>query len=759
MLISSQSSRVTALGSNGVSSLYRVDLNGLLAQPVRGLTLFDGSLMLDLGGAASGVSLDFLGYSPILLTSPVAAANTADPALTFTAGTVNFRAGGLLPWATLAPSPFSGVTGNTTPTAYGTARLAGTTAAGDADLGLATLDRVDAAADLSSGSLSTGRGGQISFATTAPLLGGYLYLAVLTNGDWSLDVCADAAPATRNLYFRAGESILYNTGNNDVLLLGEGPLVTIGAGDDTLVGGLGNDMLGGGGGDDYIDGGVGNDSLYGGAGRDTLFGGGSAFGYAPGGDDSLDGGAGDDRLVGGLGNDLMLGGAGNDMLFDEGNGHDTLDGGTGADTMMGALGNDTYVVDSFDDVVVESPGVYRTYTNYVPTPPLGLLTPVIVSVLEQSGGDDALWSSAARYYMPQHVETARLFGTGQSIYGTGDAETFVANPTLASYIEGGAGNDTLYGGALNDTLIGGAGDDVIRPGLGADSASGWFGDDQYVIADARTQVNEAPGEGIDTVWATIGGYTMWLHLEFGRLIGPGANWLAGSPGAETLVANESEASTLLGGDGSDTLWGSAFGDTLDGGAGDDVIRGQGGADVMRGGTGDDVFVVHSSATTIIEGAGEGYDTVFYAGTGSFSIGANIEEARLSGSGVGLAGNAGDNLLVGNSSGLSSTIRGGAGNDTIWGSSGADVLEGGAGNDTFYSQGGADRFVYAAPGWGYDQIAGFTQGAAKLDFTGSGIGFGQLALNGARGNTQVEYGGWAILVFGVSSLTAGDFIFG
>ncbi len=50
------------------------------------------------------------------------------------------------------------------------------------------------------------------------------------------------------------------------------------------------------------------------------------------------------------------------------------------------------------------------------------------------------------------------------------------------------------------------------------------------------------------------------------------------------------------------------------------------------------------------------------------------------------------------------------------------------------------------------------GATKLDFTGTGIGFSQLFLQSANGNTQVKYGGSAILVFGVASLTAADFLF-
>ena len=95
----------------------------------------------------------------------------------------------------------------------------------------------------------------------------------------------------------------------------------------------------------------------------------------------------------------------------------------------------------------------------------------------------------------------------------------------------------------------------------------------------------------------------------------------------------------------------------------------------------------------------------------------------------------------------------------FGSTGADVMDGGTGDDTLFSQGSADRSVYDATGWGTDQIGGFTAGA-RLQFTaGSGVtSFGQLNLNIAGGNTQVNHANGVILVFG-ASLGTGDFIFG
>ncbi|MBC7431800.1 MAG: hypothetical protein H7345_07005 [Rubritepida sp.] len=87
-----------------------------------------------------------------------------------------------------------------------------------------------------------------------------------------------------------------------------------------------------------------------------------------------------------------------------------------------------------------------------------------------------------------------------------------------------------------------------------------------------------------------------------------------------------------------------------------------------------------------------------------------------------------------------------------------MFRGDGGNDVLYSGGGADRFVYQGPGFGHDEIAGFTNGQSRLDFAGSGIGWAGLFLRSASGNCQVEVFGSAILVFGLASLGAADFIF-
>ena len=435
--------------------------------------------------------------------------------------------------------------------------------------------------------------------------------------------------------------------------------------------------------------------------------------------DTLNGYGRDDRIYGNAGNDTLIGGDGND----------TLDGGPGTDMMSGGPGDDTYVIDQATDTVVEQ---------------------------ANEGNDTAFVSATGTVTIGPNVEIIRLFGAATQFTGSATAEQIVANAALATTLSGGAGDDTLWGSTLNNALQGGDGDDIIRGQSGAGTWSGGQGNDQFVVGNAAVVLVENPNEGIDTAWVAVNGYTLAANIEIARLAGT-ATTVNGSSGDEQLVANPTLGSTIDARGGIDVLWGSNFADLLNGGQGDDILRGGYGADTLYGGAGNDQFVILDNNATIIEAAGEGDDTAWVAVNG-YAVGAHVERINLSGPANTAIGNEADNIIAGNPLMGNTYLVGGGGADIIFGSSFADAFRGDAGNDILYSLGGADRFIYNAPGWGYDQINGFVQGQARLDFTGSGIGFDQLFIQSANGNSQVEFGGAAILVFGVATLSASDFLF-
>ena len=166
-------------------------------------------------------------------------------------------------------------------------------------------------------------------------------------------------------------------------------------------------------------------------------------------------------------------------------------------------------------------------------------------------------------------------GSSSTVLGQGSVVTNVqvidihgglGNDTLV----GGNGDDSLYGGNGDDFVSGGAGNDLIEGGLGNDTLIGGLGDDLFRVYSSSTVVVEAPGEGNDTVLATLN-YTLPTNVENLQLLGNPAY------GGGNALDN-----VLTGAAGAQTLDGMAGNDTLTGGTGNDVfIMGQGyGHDVI-----------------------------------------------------------------------------------------------------------------------------------------------------------------------------------
>ncbi|WP_158596033.1 beta strand repeat-containing protein [Oleomonas cavernae] len=427
------------------------------------------------------------------------------------------------------------------------------------------------------------------------------------------------------------------------------------------VGTSANELHVGSGDDDILNGAGGKDHLKGIGGDDTLIGG-------PGGD-ILDGGEGIDTAsfvgaLGGVNVQLLTGGAtgpgiGNDTLFSIENvigsqfddfiigsfGNNRLDGGAGADLMDASLGDDTYVVDNVGDTLGEDP----------------------------NEGNDTVETRLAALTLFANVENLTYVGSG-NFSATGNK--------LANNIEGGSGDDALNGSLGNDVLYGGAGHDELNGGRGTDTLHGGTGDDTYIVDHPGDVVEEAVGEGLDTVETTLN-YTLGDNVDALLLRGTGALSGTGNGLANTLTGNAAN-NTLSGLGGDDTLLGKGGNDKLLGAEGADLLDGGTGDDSMRGGLGDDTYVVDSVGDVASEANGGGVDTV--RTSVSFTLGSGL-----------------DNLII-----TTSQAANGTGNNLaniLTGGNGANVLTGGGGNDTLTGDSGADTFVFGT-GFGHDRITDF-----------------------------------------------------
>lgn len=230
----------------------------------------------------------------------------------------------------------------------------------------------------------------------------------------------------------------------------------------------------------------------------------------------------------------------------------------------------------------------------------------------------------------------------------------------------------------------------------------------------------------------------------------GNDRITGTAGSDRINALGG-ADTVSGGEGHDTLSGGAGNDDLIGGSGNDYLYGQAGADVMLGGTGNDRYVVDAT-DRVVEALNGGTDMI--AAAASWTLGANVENLRLTGSAaLRGAGNGLNNVIDGNSG--ANLLRGFAGDDRIYGGSGADTLSGGLGRD--YLSGGADRvrdvFDFnsigeAGRGTGRDTIGFFTHRIDDIDLAG-------IDANTRRAGDQVfVYGGAHAVKNGVWVVDAG-----
>ncbi|WP_442854129.1 beta strand repeat-containing protein, partial [Brevundimonas sp. Root1279] len=353
------------------------------------------------------------------------------------------------------------------------------------------------------------------------------------------------------------DSTLEGWGGNDTLD-GRG-------GRDILWGGTGNDTLLGGDGDDVLRGGAGVDILNGGAGIDTAdysgataamraqLNNGTSSNDGDGGTDSfssienLTGSAFNDTLIGDANGNILRGGLGADTLLGLA-GNDVIWGGSGVvNQLQGGLGDDRYVLEANDSVVEVAGEGTDTIEARINAYVLALNVENLVfggtgnfaatgnaqantitggngdDNLRGRGGIDVLNGGAGidtvDYTLAAAGVTARLDLMRATNDGDGATDTFtgVENLTGSVYNDlliGNAGNNVLHGGIGTDTLLGFGGDDILWGGSGGgnNQLQGGTGNDYYVL-DAFDTCVELAGEGIDTVEARIGSYTMGANIE------------------------------------------------------------------------------------------------------------------------------------------------------------------------------------------------------------------------------------------------------
>ena len=346
-------------------------------------------------------------------------------------------------------------------------------------------------------------------------------------------------------------------------------------------------------------------------------------------------------------NNVIVGNAGNNILYDAESIVTQYFESGGSDTLRGGEGDDTYYV-SHEDTVVEL----------------------------ADGGFDTIHSRNS-YTMPDNVERLIIDSRDQSKkLATGNSADNLIEVRVGDYANGKAGADTV----------------VIRNDLGTPSITYYLrevtGTTVYIDNPGDTITGLVDGARVISSIDYQLGDGLW-RLELERF--SGATKGTGNAGNNMLLGNILD-NELSGGAGNDTLWGDAGSDRLVGGQGDDTYY-------LRPAAAFDSYDLEGALSfsgtlpelndSVMEGAGEGFDTVFSmydytlpdnveklvldSYTGSFGM----EYFALNGT-----GNAADNEIVGN-----------AGKNILDGRGGSDRLEGGYGSDTYhFGRGGGQDII-------------------------------------------------------------------
>ncbi|MBP0447117.1 hypothetical protein J8J14_20275, partial [Roseomonas sp. SSH11] len=427
-------------------------------------------------------------------------------------------------------------------------------------------------------------------------------------------------------------------------------------------------------------------------------------------------------------------------------------------------------------------------------------------------------SAAAGFNLDGTAETdGRLDVTGS---GAADG---IKGGAGADTLSGGGGNDTLTGGAGADSLTGGAGEDVflIRRGnesnlaafdrvtdftgagsvvgdrldlpagngglpgaflgqrafsaaLGASLANGGdgFADTFFHHANGQTHVvvdvNDNGVLDAGDTYVVLDGIHALQAADFNGNFAvvrgtDGADNLLGGSNAETMLGGVGD-DTIAGQDGNDSLYGGANNDSLEGGLGSDQLYGEAGNDTLAGGEGGDDLYGADGADSLLGDAG---NDELYGGIGGDTLRGGADSDTLEG-GDGednLFGDAGADNLRGD--GGNDTLEGGGDADTLNGGDGDDLLMGGEGNDSLIGGSGADILLGGEgddtlqAGIGQDSLTGgagadrfvVTNGTSPAaspnlitDFEGGGVAGGDVLQLSITGNLPLAWYGYKPFYF-------------
>ncbi len=336
-----------------------------------------------------------------------------------------------------------------------------------------------------------------------------------------------------------------------------------------------------------------------------------------------------DNVRGGSGSDLIYGNAEGNYLT-MGTGNDTIYGGAGSDAydFKAAWGNDT-VIDSSganDHVILSSLATalvinLNSGTGHEITDGTNRVNWAgsVIEKVDSGSGNDLIYGNAASNMITAGGGNDTIHGgSGNDIYvfangwgadtlvdsaGTGDSlnlrsvsQNLTINLNSSAGHEVTDGTNTVnwagsviehaYGGSGRNHIIGTAGDNIIFGAGGNDTLEGRVGNDTYEFTNSWGVDTIIDTGGLDTLDFRGATQALTINLATGT-----ATYSSHSVNWQNNIIEK-----VLGGSGSDFIFGTN---------GDDYFNGGKGMDVIYGGAGDDIYVygMSSGADTIDDASG------------------------------------------------------------------------------------------------------------------------------------------------------------
>ena len=401
--------------------------------------------------------------------------------------------------------------------------------------------------------------------------------------------------------------------------------------------------------------------------------------------DALKGGALGDTIDGQAGTDDLWGRGGNDnFLFDTGDhtASEYVNGGDGTDTINILSATTFYQGSGIDEmeVIQLQAGVTATFQA-------GLITGQTWTIKGQAGTSETL-----EVITNGTGSIMDLSGLTQGDWEAGDSLT-INGSGVGDTITGWDGDETIDAGGGNDIIYGSGGDDSIDGGAGTDRLD-YTGDatarTYHLSSDSNPAMNYTgtvtgstvnfasieefrAGDGDDTFEAGYGTYTLkggggtdvldYSNFTYGLTDVWRGSATAGhvkyNPGAGEVTHTVETFESIIGTNQADLFRASQWADTYDGGAGDDTLS-----------------YTDETVAVSVDLKDDG-SAAIVGGNAAGDVVKNFEN---------LVGGAANDTLKGTSA--ANVIQGGTGDDWIEGDGGVDTLEGGGGDDLFKFHGGA-----------------------------------------------------------------------